>query len=489
MRTEAMYLIGIDLGTTGCKSMVFDEAGTILGEHYIEYDVIFLPGGGAEQDANIWWDHTVTAVRGAIAQAGIDGSEVGGLSVSAQGCCFVPVDEKGLPLANAISWYDTRALPEARALYERHGAAAMFHRVGRPVESLVFPELIRLKRLHPDLYEKTWKFLMPHDYLICRLSGAAVTDYSMASGSMCYDVARHAWASDLLEEYGIDERKLPELRDAGTRAGTVTPETAALLGISPDAVVAVGMQDQKIAALGAGIGPGRITVSLGTASAIETMSDTFVEDPACVVPCHSFDSRLYTMETIVDTAGSALKWAKNTVCPELGYREMDALAAASPCGANGVTFYPFLCRNAAGVNQGGFRGIGLETTRGDLIRAVLEGVACGIRSRIEEQKALLPHAAEAAELMLFGGGSASPLWRRIIADVTGMTVRRPRTQETGNLGAAICAGVGAGVYRDLWDGQRIVGEPSSSDAPDPANRAACEELYARYCALREEVQK
>ena len=129
------------------------------------------------------------------------------------------------------------AEPEARALYERHGAAAMFHRVGRPVESLVFPELIRLKRLHPDLYEKTWKFLMPHDYLICRLSGAAVTDYSMASGSMCYDVARHAWASDLLEEYGIDERKLPELRDAGTRAGTVTPETAALLGISPDAVV------------------------------------------------------------------------------------------------------------------------------------------------------------------------------------------------------------------------------------------------------------
>ena len=196
-----MYLIGIDLGTTGCKSMVFDEAGTILGEHYIEYDVIFLPGGGAEQDANIWWDHTATAVRGAIAQAGIDGSEVGGLSVSAQGCCFVPVDEKGLPLANAISWYDTRALPEARALYERHGAAAMFHRVGRPVESLVFPELIRLKRLHPDLYEKTWKFLMPHDYLICRLSGNEVFILLMNSFT---EISQDLWTY-CAGYWGIDE--------------------------------------------------------------------------------------------------------------------------------------------------------------------------------------------------------------------------------------------------------------------------------------------
>ena len=196
-----MYLIGLDLGTTGCKSMVFDTTGQILGEHYIEYEVTFLPDGGAEQDAELWWQYAAEAVAAAVRKAGIDPKEAAGISVSSQGCAFVPVGRDGKPLANAISWYDTRALPQARALYARYGEKELFYRLGHPAESLVFPEILRLKEEAPELYQKTWKFLMPHDYLICRMTGRAVTDPSMASGSMCYDVSTGAWARDLLREY------------------------------------------------------------------------------------------------------------------------------------------------------------------------------------------------------------------------------------------------------------------------------------------------
>ena len=300
-----MYLIGLDLGTTGCKSMVFDTTGQILGEHYIEYEVTFLPDGGAEQDAELWWQYAAEAVAAAVRKAGIDPKEAAGISVSSQGCAFVPVGRDGKSLANAISWYDTRALPQARALYARYGEKELFYRLGHPAESLVFPEILRLKEEAPELYQKTWKFLMPHDYLICRMTGRAVTDPSMASGSMCYDVPTGAWARDLLREYGIDEEKLPEICEAGTVAGTLLPEAAAQMGLCCGTVVAVGMQDQKIAALGAGIQTGSITVSLGTASAVETLCTAPQRDAQMQVQCHGFGSGMWVLENSVDTAGSS----------------------------------------------------------------------------------------------------------------------------------------------------------------------------------------
>ena len=330
---------------------------------------------------------------------------------------------------------------------------------------------------------------MPHDYLICRMTGRAVTDPSMASGSMCYDVPTGAWARDLLREYGIDEEKLPEICEAGTVAGTLLPEAAAQMGLCCGTVVAVGMQDQKIAALGAGIQTGSITVSLGTASAVETLCTAPQRDAQMQVQCHGFGSGMWVLENSVDTAGAALKWVRRTFCADLSYREMDALAAGAAPGANGVCFYPLLYRGTTDRNQGCFDGLGLETSRADLIRAVLEGVACAIRACAERQKALNPDVRAANQLTLYGGGSASPLWCQIIADITGMAVALPATQETGNLGAAICAGVGAGIFPTLWDGQKAMcGEIRSVYLPDETHRAACELQYKRYLKLKEEAQ-
>lgn len=480
-----MILIGIDLGTTGCKSMVFAADGSILAESYIEYEVRFSAGGAAEQDAEDWWNHTAEAVGGAIGKSGVERNGTFALSVSSQGSAFVPVGSDGTPLCRAISWYDTRALEQARRMYAELGEETLFYRLGHPEESLVFPEVLRIREENPALYSKTWKFLMAHDYLIFRLTGKAVTDHSMAAGTMCYDVANRCWADDLFRRYGIGPEKFPEIRNAGTPVGTVLPDVARRLGIAPDSIVSVGMQDQKIAALGAGIRPNGITVSLGTASAIESICGQPVRDPAKVVQCHGFSATHWALESSVDTAGSALKWAKSTICPELDYRAMDRLAGGSGVGANGVAFYPLLYRGTANENQGRFSGLGLETTRGDLIRSVLEGVACGIRERIEAQKAVNAALRDTNTLSLFGGGAASPLWCQIIADLTGMTVRIPRTKETGNLGAAICAGVGAGVFSDVWDGQRIVGAPSEIYRPDESKRTENEALFRRYIRLRE----
>lgn len=480
-----MILIGIDLGTTGCKSMVFSADGSILAEYYIEYEVHFFAGGAAEQDADDWWNHTAEAVQQAVAQSGVEPGETFALSVSSQGSAFVPVGCDGVPLCRAVSWYDTRGLKQAREMYAEFGEETLFYRLGHPEESLVFPEILRMREETPALHQNTWKFLMAHDYLIFRLTGKAVTDYSMAAGTMCYDVANRCWAEDLLRRYGIDPEKLPEIRNAGEPVGTILPQAAKRLGLPQGTLVSVGMQDQKIAALGAGIRPGGITVSLGTASAIESVSAQPVKDPAKAVQCHGFSASHWALESSVDTAGSALKWLKRTICPELSYAEMDRLADGAGTGANGVSFYPLLYRGTGDVNQGRFSGIGLETTRGDLIRSVLEGVACGIRERIEAQKAVSAALRNTDTLPLFGGGASSPLWCQIIADLTGMTVQIPRTKETGNLGAAICAGVGAGVFTDIWDGQKIIGEPSAVYTPEKEKRAENEALYRRYLHLKE----
>jgi xylulokinase len=458
--------------------MVFDQGGAIAGSAYIEYDLIFTPRG-VEQDGELWWKYTKEALREAIRAAGIDGRELAALGISSQGIASVPVDSGGRPLAPAISWYDTRAAGEGAEVAAFYGSQRLFEITGRHPGSLFFPQVLFIKRHQPELYEKTAYFLMAHDYLCFRLCGEALTDYTMASGTLCFDTAKHEWIGEIFDHFGVARSKFPRLKPFGERAGRILPELARELGLSTETVVAVGMQDQKAAALGAGIGPGICTLSLGTASALSLLTRERIRDPSGRVPCHAFDHSRWILENTVGASGASLKWLRNTLFPGISYPGLDEIAAASGPGAGGLVFYP-----ALDGGKGCFSGISLSTSSGDMVRAVLDGVACAVRLCLETQREVYPQAETTGELRVFGGGASGGLWRRILADCLGIPVAALKTTETANLGAAICAGMSLGLFTSREERRRFAGDISEVLEPGKDGAAVYDGVYTKYLALR-----
>lgn len=440
-----MNFVGVDLGTTGCKSVVFEQGGKILSQSYIEYGLI-RKDGYIEQDPNLWWSLVVQAVAESIASCPIAATEIKALSISSQGISFVPVDESGRALHNAISWLDNRAVCQSERIARRFGEKNIFLRTGKRVSPCyTLPKLMWLREELPIVYRNTWKFLMGLDFIIYRLTNRAITDYSMASGTMAFDISKRRWAIDLLEACGVEAEKLPDTGCAGTLIGEIDAGIAASMGLPSGVQVFLGAQDQKCAALGAGIKEGIATVSLGTATAISTLCGTPVYDKRMRIPCFSFDETNWMLESVVGTSGASLKWLRNTLFEDMTYNEMMEFATHSPQGANGAMFFPHLQGAASpywiGNASGTLHGITLATSRRDIIRAVLEGVAYQIAVNVSLHKEIT--GCTIKELRLFGGGANSSLWCGIIADITGKIVTVPYTTETANLGAAMLAGLRA----------------------------------------------
>ncbi|MHB0857330.1 MAG: xylulokinase [Anaerolineae bacterium] len=474
-------LLGIDLGTTGCKAAVYSVDGRPLGACTYEYPLIKLSPEFVEQDADGWWDLTRRAIREAVSRADIPGEAVQALSVSSQGISFVPIDDAGRCLRPAINWLDTRASVEAAEVRAALGDEALYALTGkRPSAAYVLPKLLWLRRHEPEVYRLTARFLMAHDLLLYRLCGATVTDYSMAGGTLLLDLHALTWSQELLARFEIDVDKLPDLAWAGTRAGDLDGTVAAELGLRPGTAVVVGGQDQKCAALGAGIRPGRATVSLGTASAISALIDRPLLDPGRRVPTFPFVAPGYWgLEGVVSTAGAALKWVRETFFPHQSYNELDRLAAESLPGAGGVRFYPHLAGATSPLWEAGARGaltgLSLASGPGDIMRAVLEGIAYQVRANLE----VIEPLAGVQELALFGGGARSSLWAQIIADVAGVPVYTTETVDVANWGACVLAGVGAGLFQNALSPD-LCSTLTLCAQPDSARAAHYADAYGAY---------
>ncbi len=419
-----MYCIGIDLGTTGCKTVLFDGTGKVLCEYNEEYDLIFS-GTFVEQDANKWWDLVQKGLRYVTDSTGV--SDISGISVSTQSISFVPVDRNGDPLDNAVSWLDLRAGEECGELLARFGEKYINDVTGKPcLADYSLPKLIWYKNNRPEIYNSAWKLLFPLDFLNMKLCGRAVCDYSVAGGSMLYDIHKNRWDPELLRFSGIDEEKLPEVDCLGERVGKLLPDVAGQCGISPECTVYLGGQDQKLAAIGAGITEGACTVSFGTATAVSRFCGAEAPSDACLF---RFDRNRYIAEIALMTTGAALRWLKRTFFESLSYKELDVLAEQSAPGAGGVTF-------STDLSVGGtISGLTLSTTKADVIYALYEGVCRDIRDAVKS-------LGGADTMLVFGGGSKSDIWCRILARVSGCKVSVLSTAETGSLGAAILASGG-----------------------------------------------
>lgn len=418
-----MY-IGIDLGTTACKSIMYGKDGRVLAEHESEYSLI-TRDGGVFQDANDWWEQICLGIRSVVRDSGEN--NVDAVSVSTQGISFVPTDVHGNALSLAVSWLDTRAKAECEELVSHFGRDRIHEITGKIAQpSYTLPMMMLFKREHPDVFDSAAHLCLPLDYINLRLTGVHITDYTVAGGMMAFDLRRREYSGELLSYADIDVHKLPRVGCMGEYIGPVLPEVAEMLGITGAMRVYLGGQDQKLAALGAGVEDGVMTVSIGTATAVTRLLRTIPDDAA--QSFFVFNNDCFSSEGVVPTSGSALKWVANTLFGGASYRELDTLAERSGTSA-GVCFSPNL------TEGGEISGLTLATEPGNIVYALYEGVSRDIAAAVSKM-------GTAKLLKVFGGGSRSDIWCKILADISGIPVAVCDTPQTACRGAAILASEG-----------------------------------------------
>ncbi len=467
-------VVSLDIGTTGIKAIAYGEDGAALGSAYHEYPLIVQSDTWIEQDAELWWRLSLQAMGEALAQGN---GRAKCLSISSQGISIVPVDARCQPLANAISWLDLRAEAELAEILAQRDEGELFRLTGKRVTpAYVLPKLLWLRRHRPGLFQNAAQFLMPMDLVIAKLTGRAVTDHSLAGGTMLYDIGRQDWDEGLAGAFGIDLNWLPRLAWAGTPVGEAQGEEAARWGLE-GALVVLGAQDQKAAALGAGLAPGIATISLGTAGAVEFLANQPVADPQRRIPCFSYTAPgQWVLESVLPTAGAALKWLRNTLFPNRSYDELGEMAAAAEPGCHGVRFLPHLAGSGSPLwrndARGAFLGLSLNAGPEDLVRALMEGVAFQLRRNVEAARSL---GVGVEALRVFGGGSKSSAFCGIIASATGIPVTAYGDPEVSCLGAAALAARGAGLdaapFQAGREGKRVY---------EPALAPQYNELYQAY---------
>lgn len=447
-------VIGIDLGTTLCKSVIFDEELNIISQAHLEYDLIKKSRNEIEQDPEQWWEVVKKTIIDALYKAKFDFGIIKSISVTSQGIAFVPVDNNCIPLCNAISWLDSRAWEEREILVRKYGLNGIFSITGKPLnEYYILPKLMWLKKNHPEILERIYKILTAHDFIIARLSGKFITDHTMASGSMAYDIKRCDWSKEILEDFGLKLELFPEILKSGTPVGVIREAVAEELGLKNNVMVVTGGQDQKCAALGAGINIKAATVSLGTSTAITRISEHAVFDPNMLIPCFKgLAENEWVIEGAIATSCACLNWLKETLLVGYSSAQFDGAVADSYGMENSVFFYPFLTGSGALTHSDGlkscFYGLTLATNTSEIIRSVYEGITYQIRFNIELMEELNGHIDE---LIIYGGGSKSDIWCRMISDITNKRVLVLQDAEVACRGAAMLAGVGIGIFKNTGE--------------------------------------
>lgn len=476
-------ILALDVGTSGCRAEVFTLAGASLGRHHVEYGVHSPVPGAAEQSPEEWWQAVVTCTRHALRET--DAAHCRAIGLSVQGHSWLPADAGLKPLRPALTWLDVRAAPQVNKLLRDRPAQSWGDCAGKqPGPWHLLPQLLWLRETEPETVRRAQHYLFAHDYLLDRLCGRVATDFTLAAGSLLFDLRQCQWSQELLDEYAVPANALPDVVPAGTLAGSLGQQAAAELGLSPKIAVAVGTQDQKAAALAAGLGDTTATASLGTATAIIARVKTPGFSPQHgAIPCFPYLQRgQWVLEAPVSTSGGALRWLRDLLGRggQDGYAELIAAAAQAPPGAAGVHFFPYLAGAGAphwrGDARGGFCGLSLHSGPGELTRALLEAVAYDLRANLEHMRAA---GCDLQRLVLFGGGARSLLWPQIIASVCGLPTFAATDSEAASRGAAMLAASALGA-----DSSAFALPAMPVEAP-AGWQAAYEALYAQYCQTRE----
>jgi xylulokinase len=463
-------LVGLDVGTTGVKALALSPSGDVLARAEESYTLSTPRPGWSEQDPEDWW----RAAERALDRLGGEATAIG---LSGQMHGLVVLDDSDRVLRPAILWNDQRTEAECAEIEERVGLAKLIRLTGnRALTGFTAPKLLWLRRHEPETYARIASVLLPKDYVRLRLTGEHAIDVADASGTLLFDVARRRWSEEMLESLELDPAWLPRALESPEVSGT-TPA-----GVP----VAAGAGDQAAAALGAGVDrPGPVSVVLGTSGVVFAALPAFAADPQARVHafCHAVPGGWHAMGVMLSAAGS-LRWLRDALAPGRGFDELTAAAEEWSPGTEGLTFLPYLTGertpHADPHARAAFAGLALRHDLGGFVRAVLEGIAYGLRDSLELLREL---GVDPRSGHVSGGGARSELWVRILASVLGMPMRRTATDEGSAYGAALLGGVAAGVFRDVHEAVANCVRLLDPLEPDPEWTAAYERGYGRFRLL------
>jgi xylulokinase len=464
-------LVGLDIGTTGVKGLALSPTGDVLARAEETYPLQTPRPGWAEQDPELWW----RAAEAALAALRVDDAATIGLSGQMHG--LVLLDEGDRVLRPAILWNDQRTAAECAEIEERLGLERLVGLTGnRALPGFTAPKLVWVRRHEPELYGRARHVLLPKDYVRLRLTGERATDAADASGTLLFDVGGRRWSAEMLAALDVPAEWLPPVLESPAPAGR-TPRGA---------VVAAGAGDQAAGALGVGVdGPGPLSVVLGTSGVVFAALPGYAADPEGRVHafCHAVPTGWHAMGVMLSAAG-CLQWLRGIVTPGEPFAALITEAERWQPGAEGLTFLPYLAgERTPHVDPGAraaFAGLSLRHDRGALVRAVLEGVAYGLRDSLELLRSL---GVEPGAARVSGGGARSGLWLRIVASVLDLPLERTTAEEGAAYGAALLGGVAGGVFADVHEAVAATVSVGETVEPVPGWREAYESGYDRFRAI------
>jgi xylulokinase len=495
-----MCLIGLDVGTTGCKATLFSEDGRLIAQSYREYPLYHPRPSWSEEEPGDVWRGVVEAIKEVIVKTGVQAEEVKALSVSAQGEAFMPLDRELNPLYRCITTWDDRAVKQHDDLLRLIDRVELFKITGHP-SSPVYTlfKLIWFKQSKPDIYEKTWKFLLWEDYINMILCGVPAIDYSLASRTMLFDIRRLNWSHEILELSGLDIDKLPEPYPSSMVVGEVSQEASRETGLARGTLVVTGGHDQACGTLGVGaVNPGATYVATGTVESIVAPLHAPLLQRE-IIPmgfasyCHVVSNR-YLILGANPSAGILLRWFRDKFgekyleeSSKKGVSVYDLMmedASKTPPGSQGLLIAPYFM-GAGTPNWDTYaRGliIGLTVAHGrpEIIRAIVEGITYELRLNIET---LEKFNVKIEEIRTVGGGARSSFWLQLKADVTGKRVVVPEITEASSAGAAMLAGLGARIYGSVNEAVSKFYRESKTYQPNLKNKEVYDRLYSIYVKL------
>jgi len=490
------FLLGIDVGTTGSKAVLVEASGTVAAEVTTEYPMSTPRPLWAEQDPGQWWSATITSIRGVLDKSGTRPAQILGVGLTGQMHGLVLLDGKGRVLRPCIMWNDQRTGPQCAAITEKVGSKRLLELTGNPVlPGFTAPKIIWVRQHEPHIYADTAHVLLPKDYIRFRLTDAFFSEVSDASGTSLFDVGQRRWSEDMLAALDLPRAWLPDVTESPVASAKISAAAASLTGLPAGTPVVGGGGDQAAQAVGAGIvSEGLVSVTLGTSGVVFAASGSYRIEPQGRLHafCHAVPGQWHLMGVMLSAAGS-FRWYRDTLgevevarARQAGRDPYDLLteaAATVPPGCEGLIFLPYLTGertphpdpHARGV----FFGLTLRHTRAHLTRAVLEGVAFGLRDSLELMRAL---GLRIDQVRASGGGARSALWRQILADVFDTQIATLNVTQGAAYGAALLAGVGVGVYPDVPAACQRVIRVTGRTTPGPAAPTYAA-YYPRYRAL------
>jgi len=478
-------LLGIDVATTGAKALLIDDTGSVVAIATASYPLSTPRSLWSEQSPHDWWTGVATCVRQVLSQSGVVPTAVG---LTGQMHSLVLLDEAGQVLRPAILWNDQRTGPQCDQIRRRLGKERLIELTGNDaLTGFTAPKILWVRQHEPDLFDRTSHILLPKDYIRFMLTGAYATDRAGAAGTLLLDITTRNWSAEVLQALEIPAAWLPTTHEGPEITGHITAEAAQATGLEAGTPVVAGGGDQAAQAVGVGaVRPGILALTLGTSGVVFASTDEPVIEAQGRLHafCHAVPDRWHLMGVML-SAGGSLRWYRDALAAGISYEDLLAPVNDVPPGSDGLLFLPYLIGERTPhpdpLARGAFVGLTVRHTQAHLTRAVLEGVAFGLRDSVELLRTTGVDAP--TQVRISGGGARSRLWLQIIADILQTELVIVNTVEGAAYGTALLAGVGDGVWTDVESACTAVVQPSSRVTPQGGVSDHYQIMYNYYSQL------